>query len=185
MINEVINEMKEKFEKTISVYKEDLNGIRAGRANPALLDGINVLSYGVETAILQVASISTPEPRLLAITPWDKNLIPEIEKAILKSNLGITPSNDGTIIRLPFPELTEERRKELVKVVKKTTEDTKVALRNSRRDAMDKIKKLEKDSQITEDQKFKAEEDIEKIVDNYMKELEKILAVKEKDLLEI
>ena len=135
--------------------------------------------------MVQVASISVPEARLLVIQPWDASVIELIEKEILKSNLGINPVNDGKIIRLPFPELTEDRRKELAKIVKKMAEDSKVALRNTRRDAVDKIKKLEKDSLIREDEKFIAEEEVEKTMNKYMEELEKILKSKEKELLEI
>lgn len=149
------------------------------------MDGIKIDYYGQQTPLVQVASISVPEARLLVIQPWDASVIELIEKEILKSNLGINPVNDGKIIRLPFPELTEDRRKELAKIVKKMAEDSKVALRNTRRDAVDKIKKLEKDSLIREDEKFIAEEEVEKTMNKYMEELEKILKSKEKELLEI
>lgn len=185
MYNEIISTLEEKLQKTIGVFKSEINTVRAGRANPALLDGIKIDYYGQQTPLVQVASISVPEARLLVIQPWDASIIELIEKEILKSNLGINPVNDGKIIRLPFPELTEDRRKELAKVVKKMAEDSKVALRNTRRDAVDKIKKLEKDSLIREDEKFIAEEEVEKTMNKYMEELEKILKSKEKELLEI
>ena len=149
------------------------------------MDGIKIDYYGQQTPLVQVASISVPEARLLVIQPWDASVIELIEKEILKSNLGINPVNDGKIIRLPFPELTEDRRKEFAKIVKKITEDSKVALRNTRRNTVDKIKKLEKDSLIREDEKFIAEEEVEKTMNKYMEELEKILKSKEKELLEI
>src|SRR5690554_2742393 len=142
-------EAEEKMIKTVSVYKEDLQSIRAGRANPAILDKITVDYYGQTTPLKQVGSVSAPEPRLLVIQPWDAKLIPAIEKEILKSDLGLNPSNDGKIIRLLIPQLTEERRKDLIKVVRKNAENAKVAIRNTRRDAIDKIKKQEKNKEIT------------------------------------
>lgn len=181
----VLDELKEKTKKTTRVYSEKLMGIRAGRANPSLLDKIRVDYYGTDTPLNQVSSISVPEARLLVIQPWDSTLIGAIEKAILKSDLGITPSNDGKVIRLPFPALTEERRKELVKVVSREAEEAKVAMRNSRRDSMEQVKKMEKNSDITEDEQRKAEEEIQKILDNAIKELDVITKNKESELLEI
>ncbi|SUB76121.1 ribosome recycling factor [Peptoniphilus indolicus] len=185
MISDIKKDSEQKMSKSISVYKEDLQSIRAGRANPTLLDKIAIDYYGQTTPLNQIAGISAPEPRLLAIQPWDANTIPEIEKAILKSDLGITPSNDGKIVRLVIPQLTEERRKDLIKVVKKNSENAKVALRNIRRDSMEEIKKLEKSNEITEDDRKRAEDEIQKITDKYIEEVDKITKDKESELLEI
>lgn len=185
MYLDVHKEAEEKMKKTIAVFKEELMGIRAGRANPTLLDKITVDYYGVVTPLKQVASISAPEPRLLVIQPWDSKLIPQIEKAILKSDLGLNPSNDGKIVRLQIPQLTEERRKELVKVVRKNGENAKVAIRNNRRDANDKLKKLEKDKEISEDERKQAEEEMQKITDKFIVEVDKISEKKESELLEV
>ncbi len=185
MYKPIIKEMEDKLKKTILVYEDDLKSIRAGRANPALLDKIEVDSYGVPTPLKQISSISAPEARLLVIQPWDSSMIKAIEKAIQKSDLGITPSNDGKLIRLPLPILTEERRKELVKVVKKNQEQSKIAVRNIRRDANDRVKKMEKDSEIREDELKIAEEAIQKAIDKCVKEIDQITENKEKELLEI
>ncbi|WP_036728797.1 ribosome recycling factor [Peptoniphilus mikwangii] len=185
MIPEIKKDAEEKMKKTISVYREDLQSIRAGRANPSLLDKITVDYYGQATPLNQVAGISAPEPRLLAITPWDASLIPAIEKAILKSELGITPSNDGKIVRLLIPHLTEERRKELTKIVRKNGENAKVAIRNIRRDSIDEVKKLEKSKEISEDDRKDGEEQIQKLTDKYIEELDKITKSKEDELMEI
>lgn len=185
MIKPILKELNEKLKKTEDVYFEELKSIRAGRANPALLDKIEVESYGVRTPLKQLASVSAPEARLLVVQPWDPQMIREIEKEIQKSDLGITPSNDGKVIRLPLPVLTEERRKELVKVVRKEQEQAKISVRNIRRDAIDQVKKLEKDSAIREDERNVAEDDIQKAVDESVKRLEEITAEKEKELLEI
>ncbi|MCI5997789.1 MAG: ribosome recycling factor [Peptoniphilaceae bacterium] len=185
MYKEVINELERKMKKSIEAYEEELLTVRAGRANPNVLDQLSVDYYGTDTPIKQVASISVPEARLLVIQPWDASLIGPIEKVILKSNLGITPSNDGKVIRLPFPALTEDRRKELVKVVKGYSENAKVALRNLRRDSLDKLKKMEKDKQISEDELRVAEEDVQKVIDKFTKDIEDINKKKEKELMEI
>ncbi|HCO18368.1 MULTISPECIES: ribosome recycling factor [Gudongella] len=185
MILEVHKESESKMEKTISVYKEELQAIRAGRANPALLDRIHVDYYGQVTPLKQVGSVSAPEPRMLVIQPWDTKLIPAIEKEILKSDLGLNPSNDGKIIRLLIPQLTEERRKDLAKVVKKNSENAKVAIRNTRRDAIEKIKKLEKNKEITEDDRKLAEEEMQKITDKFIAEIDEITKKKEEELMEI
>lgn len=174
-----------KMEKSIEVMKQDFNTIRAGRANAAVLDKITVDYYGTATPIQQIASISTPEPRMLSIQPWDASALKLIEKAILASDLGINPTNDGKVIRLLFPQLTEERRRDLIKSVKKMTEDTKVAIRNVRRDAMDDFKAQKKASEMTEDDYKIAEKDIQKLTDDYIKELDGICAKKEKELTEI
>lgn len=176
---------EEKMGKTISVYQEELQSIRAGRANTSLLDRITVDYYGQMTPLIQVASISAPEPRLLSIQPWDVNLIPIIEKAILVSDLGINPTNDGKIIRLQIPQLTEERRKELTKVVRKNGENAKVSIRNLRRDGIDSIKKMEKNKELDEDQKRNAEDKMQKITDKFIEEIDLITKNKEDELLEI
>lgn len=185
MYLDVHKEAEKKMKRTIEIYKEELMGIRAGRANPALLDKINVESYGVMTPLNQVSSISAPEPRLLVIQPWDPNIIPEIEKAILKSDLGLNPSNDGKIIRLPIPQLTEERRKELAKIVGKNAEEAKVAIRNTRREANDKIKKMEKNKEISEDEQRLAEEEVQNITDKYIREIDELTEKKEEELMEL
>jgi len=175
----------DKMNKSISVLKENLATVRAGRANPQVLDKITVEYYGVQTPINQVGNISVPEPRMLLISVWDSSILKDVEKAILKSDLGLNPTNDGKVIRLVFPELNEERRKDLVKQIKKYGEDTKVMIRNIRRDANDAIKKLKKDSLITEDEAKKSEESIQKITDARIKEIDSVCAAKEKDILEI
>jgi ribosome recycling factor len=178
-------EAEEKMIKTVSVYKEELQSIRAGRANPQLLDKITVDYYGQVTPLKQVGGISAPEPRLLVIQPWDSKLIPIIEKEILKSDLGLNPSNDGKIIRLIIPQLTEERRKELIKVVKKDGESAKIAVRNVRRDTLDKIKKMEKNKEISEDDLKKAEDELQKITDKYIVQVDAVTKKKEEELMEI
>ena len=179
------NEIKEKMSKTISVYSENLAEVRAGRANPAILNKIKVDYYGVSTPISQVAGISVPEARLIVIQPWDANILKEIEKEILKSDIGINPNNDGKVIRLAFPELNEERRKEIVKDIKKIAEDAKVAVRAIRRDAIDGFRKQQKDSEITEDELKSAEDEVQKITDAKIEEIDNILANKEKEVMSI
>lgn len=179
------NEIKEKMNKTISVYSENLAEIRAGRANPAILNKIKVDYYGVPTPISQVAGISVPEARLIVIQPWDANILKEIEKEILKSDIGINPNNDGKVIRLAFPELNEERRKEIVKDIKKIAEDAKVAIRAIRRDAIDAFRKQQKDSEITEDELKVAEDEVQKITDKMVEEIDAILANKEKEVMSV
>ena len=185
MYLDVHKEAKEKMGKTVNIYQEELLSIRAGRANPALLDKITIDYYGVMTPLNQVAGVSAPEPRLLVIQPWDANTIPQIEKAILKSDLGLNPSNDGKLIRLPIPQLTEERRKELVKVVRKNSENAKIAIRNSRREANDKLKKMEKSKELSEDDRIMAEEEIQNITDKYIEETDKLTEKKEVELMEV
>lgn len=179
------SEFTRKMDKTLEVLKEDFGAIRAGRANAKVLDRISVEYYGVETPIGQVGSIASPDARTLVIQPWDTTLLKAIEKAIQVSELGINPQNDGRVIRLIFPQLTEERRKELTKQVKNFGESSKVAVRNIRRDAMDYIKKLKKDSDITEDDQKKAEKDLQELTDKYIKKVDEACAVKEKELMEI
>ena len=179
------NVYEEKMDKTISVFEENLSEVRAGRANPAILNKIRVDYYGTPTPINQVAGISVPEARLIVIQPWDISLLKEIEKEILKAEIGINPNNDGKVIRLAFPELNEERRKELVKEVKKMAEDSKVSIRSIRREAMDEAKKLQKDNQMTEDELKGAEDKIQKLTDNKIAEIDKILAEKEKEIMSV
>ncbi len=178
-------EFTDRMEKTCSVLVESFNAVRAGRANAAVLDKITVEYYGTATPIQQLATISTPDPRTLAIQPWDGSVLKGIEKAILASDLGINPQNDGRVIRLVFPQLTEERRKDLVKQVKKYGEEAKVAIRNIRRDAMDKFKKMQKASEITEDDCKDLEKGVQKLTDEYIKKIDGLCAKKEKELTEI
>lgn len=185
MIKDIINGAEDKMHKTISVLKKELASMKAGRANPQMLDRIEAEYYGAVTPLNQLANISAPEPRILLIQPWDKNSVKSIEKAILKSDLGLNPSSDGSVIRLVIPELTEETRKNLVKTVKKTGEDAKVAIRSIRREANDKVKALKKDNEISEDEVKKAEEDIQKRVDTYIKDIDKIIETKEKEIMSI
>lgn len=185
MYREIVAKSEETMRKSMGFLKEDLAGIRAGKANPKLVDKIQVSYYGTMTPLNQVANISVPEPRSIIIQPWDSSLVKEIEKAILASDLGINPSNDGKLIRLVIPVLTEERRKDLLKVVKKETENAKIAVRNIRRDAIDDLKKLEKSSELTKDDLKKAEEDMQKLTDKYIKYVEDIYKDKEKEILEV
>lgn len=184
-MKELYQEYDVKMQKTIEVVVSDFAGVRAGRANAAVLDKITVEYYGTETPIQQVASISTPDARTLVIQPWDGTLLKAVEKALLASELGINPQNDGKVIRLIFPELNEERRKELTKMARKSAEEAKVAVRAIRRDAIEQIKKMKKDSLITEDDQRKGEEEMQKITDNAIKEVDKICAAKEKEIMEV
>ena len=185
MIKEIIKNAEEKMKKTMSVLESDLSTMKAGRANPTMLDRIQVDYYGSMCPLSQVANVSAPEPRVLMITPWEKPLLKEIEKAILKSDLGLNPSNDGSIIRLAIPELTEETRKVLVKKVKKNGEEAKVAIRSIRKTANDKLKALKKDSDFSEDQIKKAEDEIQKKTDAVVKQIDAIIATKEKEVLSV
>lgn len=178
-------EVEGKMERRINALLSEFKTIRAGRANASVLDKISVEYYGTATPINQIGTISSPEPRLLVIQPWDTTLLREIEKAINKSDLGISPQNDGKVIRLSFPPLTEERRKELVKQVKKYAEETKVQIRNARRDGIELYKKQKKDGDITEDDLKTIEKDIQNLTDKYIKEVDKITADKEKEITEI
>ncbi len=177
--------IEEKMEKTISVFEQNLSEVRAGRANPAILNKVKINYYGTPTPINQVAGISVPEARLIVIQPWDASILKEIEKEILKADIGINPNNDGKVIRLAFPELNEERRKELVKEIKKIAEESKVAVRAIRRDGIDEFKKMQKDSEITEDELKTAEEQIQKITDKKVAEIDTILANKEKEIMSV
>jgi len=182
---QVHDQMKNKMEKTVSVLKEELHTIRAGRANPQLLDRISVEYYGALTPLKQLAAVSAPEPRMIVVQPYDATIMSDIEKAIMASDIGITPSNDGKIIRLGIPMLTEERRKDLTKLIKKYGEDAKVALRNERREANDKLKKMNKSNELTEDDLKRAEDEVQKTIDAYAKTVDEIIANKEKEVLEV
>ena len=185
MASDILDITKERMQKTIAVLKTELGGLRAGRANPQLLDRILVDYYGTPTPIQQLGNVSTPEPRMLLISVWDSKAIPAVEKAIQKSDLGINPSNDGKVIRLIFPELNEERRKELAKAVKKKGEESKIAIRAIRRDANEQIKKDEKDSVITEDDRKELDDKVQKLTDDLVKEIESVLTAKEKEILAV
>lgn len=178
-------EYQRKMEKTLDVLQDNFDAVRAGRANAKVLDRITVEYYGSETPLNGVASISSPDARTLVITPWDTKVLKDIQKAIQVSDLGINPQNDGRVIRLVFPQLTEERRKELAKQVKKYAEEGKVAMRNVRREGMDYVKNLKKKSEITEDEQKKAEKDLQDMLDKYIKKVDEALAVKEKELMAI
>lgn len=182
---DVHKKLEEKMEKTISVMKEELATIRAGRANPNMLDRVMVDYYGTMTPIKQMAGVSAPEPRTILVQPWDKTAIGSIEKAILTSDLGFNPTNDGASIRINIPQLTEERRKDLIKVVGKVGEQAKVALRNERREANEIIKKMEKASELTEDDSKKAQDEVQKITDGHTKTIDELVAKKEKDIMEV
>ena len=177
--------LKEKMEKSISVYEEKLSEVRAGRANPAILNKIRIDYYGTPTPINQVAGVSVPEARLIVIQPWDASVLKEIEKAILASDLGITPNNDGKVIRLNFPPLTEERRKDIVKQVKKIAEDSKVSIRSIRRDSIESYKKAKKDGEITEDDLKNIEKEIQNLTDSSINDIDNLVKKKEAEILEI
>nr|WP_330360286.1 ribosome recycling factor [Alkaliphilus oremlandii] len=182
---EIHKNLEEKMNKTINALKDELASIRAGRANPAMLDRIVVEYYGSPTPIKQIAAITAPEPRIISIQPYDGSALSSIEKAILQSDLGVNPSNDGKLIRIIVPQLTEERRKELTKVAKKTSEDAKVVLRNERRNANDRLKKMQKDNEITEDELKTAQDEVQKITDKFIKMVDELTEKKEKDIMEV
>ena len=179
------SEIENRMDKTIEVLKQNLSEVRAGRANPAILNKVSVEYYGTPTPINQVAGISVPEARLIVIQPWDGSILKEIEKEILKSDIGINPNNDGKVIRLAFPELNEERRKEIVKDIRKMAEEAKVAVRSIRRDGIDEAKAMQKNSEISEDELKGAEDQIQKLTDKYVEEIDKVLATKEKEVMSI
>jgi ribosome recycling factor len=185
MIADVKSNANAGMTKALESFKRDLSKVRTGRASLSLLDDIKVDYYGTPTPLNQVGSMAVPEPRLITIQPWEKNLIGEIEKAILKADLGLNPSSDGQVIRLVFPPLTEERRREMVKQVKRMGEDAKVGIRSVRRDANDTLRKLEKDKDITEDEQKRGEKDIQELTDDYVARVDKVIEEKEKDLMEI
>ncbi len=184
-MDEKLKVFEDKMEKAVSVLKSEYASIRDGRANPLVLDQLTVDYYGVPSGIQQVANVSVPEPRMLLIQPWEKSLIKNIEKAILTSDLGINPSNDGSVIRLVFPEMTEERRKELAKDVKKKGDGAKVAIRNIRRDANDTVKKLQKGGEISEDEQKQYEDKIQKMTDKYIEKVDKEIEIKSKEIMTV
>lgn len=185
MMDDVLKQTREQMGKTLQSLKRDLASLRAGRANPQLLDRITVDYYGVPTPLNQLANLSVPEPRLLVISLWDTKLIPAVEKEIMKSDLGITPTNDGKVIRLVFPELTEERRRELVKIANKMGEEAKVAVRMIRRNANDQFKKMKKNSEITEDDQRYGENEVQKITDEHVEKIDDMIKEKEKEIMEV
>jgi ribosome recycling factor len=184
-MSDIIFEMAEKMEKSVEAFKNELSKVRTGRASLSLLDGILVDAYGSSMPMNQVGTLTIPESRMIAIQPWDPQMLPAIEKAILKSDIGLTPVNDGKIIRLNIPQLTEERRKQLVKQVKKVAEEFRVAVRNSRRDAIDSLKKQKKDKDISEDDLFKLQDEAQSETDTYIKQIDEITTSKEKEVMEV
>ncbi len=185
MSSEVIDELKKKMEGSVDAYKRELTKIRTGRASLALLDGIKVDAYGSQLPLDQVGTLTIPESSMIAIKPWDPQMIGPIEKAILSSDLGLTPANDGNVIRLTIPPLTEDRRKELVKQVKKIGEEFKVAIRNVRREANDTLKKMKKDKEISEDDMYRLQEEAQKATDSFIKQIDEITASKENEVMEV
>ena len=185
MVDEIFEDLKERMGKSIDSLKREYSRLRTGRASVSLLDGIRVSYYDTPTPLNQMASLAIPEPRLIVIQPWDKTAIGDIEKAILKSELGLTPMNDGKVIRISIPPLTEERRKELVKVARKMSEDNKVAIRNIRRDANDMLKDLKTEKEITEDDLYRSQDEVQKLTDDFISQVDELCAAKEKEILEI
>ena len=184
-VDDILLESEDKMSKSVEFLHQEFNGLRTGKASPSLVDTINVDYYGTQTRLKELAGIATPEPRLIVINPYDPSSLPAIEKAILAANLGVTPMNDGRVIRVPIPELSEERRKDLMKVAKRMSEDQRVAIRNVRREANDAIKDLQKNSKISEDERDGGLEEIQKYTDEYIKKIDDMLAAKEKDVMEV
>ncbi|MGI6188170.1 MAG: ribosome recycling factor [Caldicoprobacteraceae bacterium] len=184
-MNELHEQIESRMDKSVQTLKRELARLRAGRANPQILDRIMVDYYGVPTPLNQLGNITVPEARLLVISPWDSKIIPAVEREIMKSDLGITPTNDGKVIRLVFPELTEERRKELVKTVKKMGEETKIAIRNIRREANDQLRKMQKNSEITEDDLRTEENNVQKLTDDFIKKVDEVIKDKENEIMEV
>jgi ribosome recycling factor len=184
-VKEIKKDADERMGKSVENIQHEFAKIRTGRASTALLDGVKVSYYGTPTPLSQAATVSVPEPRLLQIQPWDRSMIPEIEKAILKSDLGLTPSNDGTFIRIPIPQLSEERRKDLVKLVKKFAEDGRIAIRNIRRDANDHLRKMEKGHEISEDELSVVLDEIQELTNKYIKDIDEVLVHKEQEIMEV
>ncbi|MCM8783956.1 MAG: ribosome recycling factor [Candidatus Omnitrophica bacterium] len=184
-VKEVLHQTEEKMHKTIEVIQREFATVRTSRASPTLLDHIKINYYGTLTPLRQLATISIPEPKLIIIQPWDQSALAEVEKEILRANLGLTPINDGKVIKLSIPPLSKERREELIKVVKKMAEDGRVAIRSIRHDANEQIRKLEKDKLIGEDDSFRNQEEVQKLTDKYIKQIDEILKIKEKEILEI
>jgi len=185
MVNDVKSEMKQKMEKGIESLRRELSKVRTGRASTGMLDGVSVDYFGTMTPLIQMATLGVPESRMITIQPWDVSAIGAIEKAILKSDLGLTPNNDGKLIRLSIPMMTEERRREMVKLAKKFAEDSKVSVRNARRDANEMLKELEKEKEISEDDHKRAQDEVQKITDEYITKIDSIIRTKEADIMEI
>jgi ribosome recycling factor len=184
MVDEVLGEARSAMEKAVSALKKEMTKVRTGRASTALLDAVKVDYYGVPTPLSQVATLSAPEPRLITVQPWEKNLLPEIEKAIFKADLGLTPSSDGQLIRLPVPALTEDRRREMVKITKRMSEDAKISIRNSRRDANETLKMLEKEKEITEDDLKRSEKEVQQLTDEFIAAVDTVVQKKEREVME-
>ena len=184
-VQAVLSETESKMQQAVQAARRDLAAIRTGRANPALLDRITVDYYGTPTPLNQLASITVPEARLLVVQPWDKNSLKDIEKAIMSSDLGLTPNNDGTVIRIQIPQLTEERRRDLARLARKEAAEKRVAVRNARRDANEELKRLEKEGVISEDDSRRAQTDVQQLTDKYIKEIDDLLAAKEKEIMEV
>jgi ribosome recycling factor len=185
MLDDVYADAQDRMQKALENLEQEYRRLRTGRASVSLVDGIRVEYYGTPTPLSQLATLTVPEPRTIMIQPWDQSVIGDVEKAILKSELGLTPNNDGKIIRISIPPLTQERRKDLVKVIKKKAEETKVAMRNIRRDANEMLKDLRKEKTISEDEQFKGQDETQKITDEFIKKVDGVYAVKEKEILEI
>lgn len=185
MVNEVKNEMKQKMDKGIEALRRELSKVRTGRASTGMLDGISVDYFGTMTPLIQMATLAVPESRMITIQPWDVTAIGAIEKAILQSDLGLNPNNDGKLIRLSIPMMTEERRRDMVKLAKKVAEDSKITIRNARRDANDMLKELEKEKDISEDEHKRAQDEVQKITDEYVTKIDSIIKTKEADIMEI
>jgi ribosome recycling factor len=185
MVEEVFADMQERMTKAIEALRRDYNRLRTGRASPSLLDGIRANYYGTPTPLTQMASLAVPEPRLIVVQPWDKTALGDIEKAILKSDLGLTPMNDGKVIRIVIPPLTEDRRRELVKVARKMAEETKVAVRNIRREANEMLKDLKQEKEITEDDLFRSQQEVQEQTDKFISQVDSVCAAKENEILEI
>ncbi|MDE3001075.1 MAG: ribosome recycling factor [Gemmatimonadota bacterium] len=185
MVDEILSETRQSMARAVEAFQHEMSTVRTGRANTALLDNIRAEYYGAQVPLNQVATIGVPEPRLIVIQPWDKSAIPAIEKAIQTSNLGLTPSSDGTVIRLPIPQLTEERRSELVRVVRQMAEDSKVSVRNARRDANEMLKDGQKEGEIPEDDSRKGQDQVQKLTDDFVAEIDQLLARKEEEIMEV
>ena len=184
-VKEIFSVHEDKMKKALETLRKEYGSLRAGRATPSLLEKVMVDYYGSPTPVNQVANVSVPEPRLIVIQPWEKSMIAAIDKAIQKSDLGLMPNNDGTVIRLNIPQLTQERRSEIVKVIHKKAEESRVAIRNLRRDANDAIKKVEKEKLISEDDAKKAQDDVQKLTDRFIKDVDQVMATKEKEIMEV
>ncbi len=185
MVKDILHNAESRMKKAVEVVRDELSRIRTGKATTALLDAVKVDYYGTMTPLKQIANVSTPDTHTIAVQPWEKGVIQPIEKAILNANLGLNPTNDGTMIRVPIPPLNEERRRELVKLIKKFAEDGKIAVRNVRRDAIEHLKKTEKQEHISEDERKRAEQDTQKMTDRHIKDIDNLIALKEKEIMEV